>query len=196
MSNPPNDSATSLLERCEAMLALVDRLAKWQIAVIVATAGGVLWGARLEFKSADHESRLTKLESHDEKLGDLVQSLRSDGALLRQMVESMKSHGASNTNKVDVKVGAMAKDEFEKTAKARGYYVASDVASILNRSERWVTDKCAKNEINGAYKEGREWRFPLGIFLLGMSTEDDLRISGNLPQTAAVSGKQPQTPQP
>jgi len=168
----------SLLEKSEHVLSLVERLMHWQTVIISITAAGVLWGARLEFKISDHDTRLAKLEQHDEKLSDLVTMLRSDNLLLRQLVENMRrSEGGANTNRVDVKVGAM---------------VNTEAAKLLKKSERTVQALCAAGKIPGASQPegGRGWRIPL-TFLLGLG-DDGRTGSGKSSLTAANNG----TPQP
>ncbi len=184
----------SLLEKSEHVLSLVERLMHWQTVIISITAAGVLWGARLEFKISDHHTRLAKLEQHDEKLSDLVTTLRSDNLLLRQLVENMRrSDDGANTNRVDVKVGAMVNTEADKeAAEHRGYFTTAEAANLLKKSERTVQALCAAGKIPGASQPegGRGWRIPL-TFLLGLG-DDGRTGSGKSSLTAANNG----TPQP
>lgn len=114
--------------------------------------------------------------------------LRSRVALL----EYVRDHGrASPEVSQNVNVGSAANDAraaalLDDAAARRGYYLASEVAKLLGKSERTITELCAKGAIPGATREAQgdssPWRIPL-----------DFQISGKLPQTAAVSSKQPQS---
>lgn len=179
----PPEAENSLLEKSEHVLILVERLMRWQTAIIAITAAGVLWGARLEFQLSNHEDRLAKLEHHDEKLTELVATLRSDNLLLRQLVDTMRRAEGANSNKVDIKVGAMAGGVDTDKAERRDYLTTEEAAKLTGYEVRTIQAMCASGEIKGAVqpKGTRGWQIP-----------KDFTFSRREPQTAAVSGTQPQ----
>ena len=97
-----------------------------------------------------------------------------------------QSEGARNSTSVQVG-GVGDKQGVNQAPELRGYYLTSEVAKLINVSERTVQAMCQAGKIQGATqpKDGRGWRIPLTI--------DTRGLSGNLPQVAADSGKQPQT---
>lgn len=187
-------STEDIAAKFEAFGALMERVMRWQIAIISLTACGVLWGARLEWNLAAHDAKITKLEAHEEKLIDLTANLKSEHALLKQMVESLRDRHSSQSNNVDVKVGAMAgpSAEIDQEAKRRGYYTTADVATLLKRAPRTVSEMFAAGRLPGAWRDedsgSSPWKIPLTLMLGAGELADS-----NQPQTAAISRKQPQT---
>lgn len=60
--------AENILDKFDAKMAKLERLYKLQLGIILLTASAVLWGARLEWTSADHEKRINRLESATDDL--------------------------------------------------------------------------------------------------------------------------------
>lgn len=193
--SPPDHTPEDLFTRGEHVVSIVERLMRWQMAIICCTAAGVLWGARLEFRSADHEARIAKLEVRDEKLAELVQTLRSDNLLLRQMLDTMRA-SQKTSQRVDVKVGAMAAEQSaaDRAAQARGYYLVSEVAGILRKDERTITQMCSDGKLTGAWRDKESgsspWKIPLSL-LLGVGDG-----SGKQPLTAAIIRKPKEDEEP
>lgn len=91
--------------------------------------------------------------------------------------------GKSGNQTTSVNVGATTPDKSEDEApEIRGYYITSEIAKLLHKSERTIQDMCASGQIEGATQPegGRGWRIPL-----------DFAISGKSPQNAVVSRNQP-----
>ena len=57
----------NILNHALSKLDRIFRAARW---LVLMTASAVLWGARLEWKNGDHEYRLAKIETTDEKFRD------------------------------------------------------------------------------------------------------------------------------
>jgi len=68
-------SSEEIIERFEATTALLERMAKWVVAMVVLVATGVLWGARLEWQGTRAIERLgeheTVIRVHDTRLHDI-----------------------------------------------------------------------------------------------------------------------------
>lgn len=110
---------------------------------------------------------------------------------LHELRLSMLEHRSSGNTTQNVNVGAvegMASREMDEAARARGHYLVADVATILRKSERAVTEMCASGKLPGAWRDkdsgSSPWKIPLSL-LLGAADPP----SGKQPQTAAVSGK-------
>ena len=113
---------------------------------------------------------------------------------LHELRLSMLEHRSSGNTTQSVNVGSvesMASQEIDEAAKLRGYYLVSDVATILRKSERAVSDMCASGMMPGAWRDkdsgSSPWKIPLTL-LLGATEQP----SGKQPQTAAISGQLPQ----
>ena len=64
----------TILDNFDAKMAKLERLYKLQLSIILMTGTAVLWGARLEWTSADHEKRVSKLEISTEGLkSDMIE---------------------------------------------------------------------------------------------------------------------------
>jgi hypothetical protein len=59
------------------ILARAERLTKLVTAVMVLTVTGVLWGARLEWSSQDHEKRIGTIEADSKEYGRDIATLKA-----------------------------------------------------------------------------------------------------------------------
>mgnify|MGYP000387935002 CR=1 FL=1 len=124
-----------------------------------------------------------------------VTSMTFNNSARIQVLEYVNQHsgGKSGNQTTSVNVGSSdsVASEIDKAAEHRGYYLTSEAAKILRKSERSITSMCASGLIPDAVQPegGRGWRIPLG-FLLGVGRADDL--TNPQPLTSADSGKQRQ----
>lgn len=200
-SSPPPLTTEDHLARAATLVDQLTKLATFSRWVVGAVVSAALFCALVMWTLNDHGLRITRLEDANAKLLDLLNGQRTEQQVQRRELDIMRGSkgGASNSNNVDIKVNSMATEpDIDRTARTRGYYVTSEVAVLLKKSERAVTEMCASGRIQGAWQpeNGRGWHIPLGAFILG-ATDKDFDLSGKQPQTAAVSGNQPNNePQP
>ena len=88
------------LDQINAILARSERMLQAQRWIIVLTASAVLWGAKLECTKADHEKRITNVETDTQHIHD-------------DMIEvKTRIHGvASQIGKMPGKVASTIKQE-------------------------------------------------------------------------------------
>ena len=134
------------------------------LAAIASCGLGFTWGTWVTVKTFQHDSEI---------------------ALLQERIHSRG--GGSQTTSVNVGATDSVAEEIDAAAKHRGYYLTSEAAKILKKSERSITSMCAAGMIPDAVQPegGRGWHIPLG-FLLGVGTDEN--FSGKQPLAAANSG--------
>lgn len=77
-------------QRFEILLSRIEKAGKLMIFVVTLTAGGVLWGARLEWKTTDLIEKESKRQSREEKITEQLSSMASSMAVIES-----KLHGVS-----------------------------------------------------------------------------------------------------
>lgn len=60
----------------ETMIERLEKLLQYQKWIIVCTAAAVLWGAKLEFASADHGKRLDSVEADTKRNGNNISEIQ------------------------------------------------------------------------------------------------------------------------
>lgn len=140
----------------------------------------------------EHHEFLEALKSKIDKMIWLL-VLGVIGAILNLVMPRAAVGGGASNHSTMISTSSEDKSSAlnEEAARRRGYYLSSEVAAILKKSERSVTDMCARGDIPDAFQPegGRGWRIPLG-FLLGAAREDE--PGGRYPQISAASSKHPQ----
>lgn len=63
-----NEGPESMLDKIDAILGRAERITRLLVWLFCLIISGVLWGSRLEWVSADHEKRVTSLETQTKEL--------------------------------------------------------------------------------------------------------------------------------
>ena len=79
-------SIEEIARKFEVTAAAIERMFRWQVAIIGMTAAGVLWGARLEWNQAQLAALVLKHDARLDKTGEQISELTTGQALLKQRV--------------------------------------------------------------------------------------------------------------
>jgi len=90
-------SNEELFERFERTASVIEKMFKWVVALVTLTMGGVLWGAKLEWTSADHEKRLLSTETTIAQTAKTLNAIDTNLQLQEQAINGLggKVHGVS-----------------------------------------------------------------------------------------------------
>jgi hypothetical protein len=89
---------------------------KWLTALVVLTASGVLWGARLENKSESLDVRITRRETHDEKSDVVLSHMNDSMILLQERQDAMKKDLEGKIHGVSILMGK-SREDIKRTIK-------------------------------------------------------------------------------
>ena len=102
------------------------------------------------------EQRQEATEKRFQRFENLLWTILSAVVISMVVTLLQKTYGPAPTQSVSQSVSTTAPDGMPATT---AYYSTPQLAKLLGYSEREIQDRAAKNEIPGAWKDGKAWRF-------------------------------------